>query len=128
MRPLFPGPWRPSAVPTPSLTGSLRPHTCLQAPIAHRCLQSSPPPTRFVLLAEEEAEELRPGRPTWRRPGEPVVWSNPQSKVFQKTLSACFLFFSFQLSRPPGALTRDPYSNNATSGFSEPDLKHLNAG
>lgn len=26
----------------------------------------------------------------------------------QKTLSACFLFFSFQLSRPLGHLTGDP--------------------
>lgn len=40
--------------------------------------------------------------------GSRVSGATHMVRSVQKTLSACFLFFSFQLSRPLGHLTGDP--------------------
>lgn len=130
MRPLFPGPWRPSAVPTPSLAGPCGRIPASRPPQPTDVFQSPLPPPDLSCWPRRR----RRSRGAWT-PHMEEAWGagcleQPiQSKVFQKTLSACFLFFSFQLSQPLGRLTRDPYSNNATSGIQwEPDFKHLNGG
>ena len=130
MRPLFPGPWRSSAVPTPSLAGPCGRIPASRPPQPTDVFQSPLPPPDLSCWPRRR----RRSRGAWM-PHNEEAWGagcleQPiQSKVFQKTPSACFLFFSFQLSRPLGRLTRDPYSNNATSGIQwEPDFKHLNAG
>lgn len=109
MRPEFPGPWRPSAAPTPSLPGPCGPIPASRPPQPTGVFQYPLPPPDLSCWPRRR----RRSRGAWT-PHTEVAWGagcleQPiQSEVFQKTLSACFLFFSFQLSRPLGAPHQRP--------------------